>query len=79
MKYSVAKFRAVPSFRNACIGAVGAASLLAAGTSFADPVTGATAALATAQTGGETVGGAVVAVVCALAVVGVIIALVRKV
>lgn len=80
MKFAIAKFRAVPSFRNACIGVVGAVSMVAAGSSFAaDSVTGATAALATAQTGGETVGGSVVAVVCSLAVVGVIIALIRKV
>lgn len=79
MKHAIAKFRSVPSFRKAVVGITGAAAAIGGSAAFADVVSEAQGALATAQTGGESVGGSVVAVVCALAVVGVIIALVRKV
>ncbi|AZG86575.1 MULTISPECIES: major capsid protein [Pseudomonas syringae group] len=79
MKQAIQKFRSVPSFRRSVVGITGAVAALAGTAAFADAVTDAQAALAVAQTGGESVGGSVVAVVCALAVVGVIIALVRKV
>lgn len=60
--------------------AVGTAATLGSiAAAHADIITSAQDSLATAQTGGESVGGTVVGVVCALAVVGVIIALVRKV
>lgn len=64
-------------FRNTCIAATGAAI---ASPSFAaiDP-TEVVADIEAAGTSGETVGKAVIAVVAALVVVGVIIALVRKV
>lgn len=77
---SISKFLAVPSFRKASIGLVGSASVLAAGSSFADDISaGALTAITAAQTSGISVGGAVVACVAALCVVGVIISLVRKV
>ncbi|WP_443691450.1 hypothetical protein [Pseudomonas sp.] len=80
MKQAISKFLAVPSFRKASIGMVGAASVLAAGSSFADDLSaGALTAITSAQSQGSAVGGAVVACVAALCVVGVIIALVRKV
>ncbi|RMS09838.1 hypothetical protein ALP72_01320 [Pseudomonas coronafaciens pv. coronafaciens] len=79
MKQAIAKFRSVPSFRRAVVGITGALTAVLGSAAFADVAGDANAALATAQTGGESVGGTVVGVVCALAVVGVIIALVRKV
>lgn len=63
-------------FRNACIASAG----LAFGSSaFAGIGDAATAAVTEAQTQGEGVGAAVVGCVAALCVVGVVIALVRKV
>ncbi|MOA55488.1 hypothetical protein D3C78_1792890 [compost metagenome] len=64
-------------FRNGCIAATGFA---VASPSFAAiDTTEVVADIAAAGTSGETVGKAVIAVVAALVVVGVIIALVRKV
>jgi hypothetical protein len=82
MKKMTRKFLAVPSYRNLCIGTVGALSTLAAGSSFAataDVATGASTAVADAQSQGQTVGIAVVGCVAALCVVGLVISLVRKV
>lgn len=80
MKKAIRKFSVVPSFRKGVIATVGAASLVAASSSFAAGIAdGATAAIASAQTSGEGVGAAVVACVAALCVVGVVIALIRKV
>lgn len=77
MKNAIRKFRSVP-FVAKC-----AAGIAAAGSSFmavAGPVAEAAAPhIATAQADGESTGGLVVGVVAALAVVGVIISLVRKV
>jgi hypothetical protein len=80
MKQQISKFKSVPTFRKLAAGIAGVGSLVAAGSSFAAGVAdGATTAIAEAQSSGETVGAAVVACVAALCVVGVIIALVRKV
>lgn len=76
----VKKFLSVPSFRNACIAAGTAGSLLVSAASSAAGIEdGANTAITAAQTSGESVGGTVVACVAALCVVGVIISLVRKV
>ncbi|WP_341524001.1 hypothetical protein AABC73_13495 [Pseudomonas sp. G.S.17] len=80
MKQVLAKFQSLPTFRPFAAGIAGIGSFVAAGTSFAAGIAdGATASIAEAQSSGETVGAAVVACVAALCVVGVIIALVRKV
>ncbi|MEL7559317.1 hypothetical protein [Stutzerimonas chloritidismutans] len=78
MKNAIQKFRAVPSFVKTL--GVGAASMVAAASAHAGAVAEAAAPhIATAQADGESTGGLVVGVVAALAVVGVIISLVRKV
>lgn len=79
MKNAIRKFSVVPSFRKAVIATVGGASLVAGSSAFAAIADGATAAIAEAQSSGEGVGAAVVACVAALCVVGVVIALIRKV
>lgn len=79
LKQAASKFRSVPSFRNSCIAAVGSVTAFGAGSASAAVSEGAVAAINAAQTEGESVGTAVVTVVAALAVVGIIIALVRKV
>lgn len=77
LKKAAQKFNAVPSFRNVCIAATGAA--IASPSFAAIDTTEVVTEITAAGTSGETVGKAVVAVVAALVVVGVIIALVRKI
>ena len=79
LKKTVSKFNSVPSFRNSCIAVFGAAAALGAGSASAAIGDGAVAAITDAQGKGEMVGEAIVLVVAALAVVGIIIALIRKV
>jgi len=81
MKKSIQKFVAVPSFRKLAVGAAGSFAALGASVTFAadDMSSGAVAAISGAQSQGSSVGTAVVACVAALCVVGIIIALVRKV
>lgn len=75
------KFIMVPSARKLAVAAAGSFAALGASVSFAadDMASGAVAAITSAQGSGESVGAAVVACVAALCVVGVIIALIRKV
>jgi len=80
MKQAIIKFAVVPSSRRLLAGFAGTSLALGASASFADDIgTSASAAIAAAQASGIGVGGAVVACVAALCVVGVVIALVRKV
>ena len=78
IQMGLAKVKAVPTgFRNACIGFTG---LGLSGLALADiDTTTVNASLDAAQASGEGVGSKVIAVVAGLVVVGVIIAIVRKV
>lgn len=77
MKNAIQKVRSVPFIAAVATGVAAAASSVMA---VAGPVAEAAAPhIATAQADGESTGGLVVGVVAALAVVGVIISLVRKV
>lgn len=79
MKKQDAKFFRVPSFRKMAVGVSGLGAMVVGSAAFAEMAGPATAAIASAQADGESVGAAVVACVAALCVVGVIIALIRKV
>lgn len=71
----------VQAGRKSVVLATGAGSMIAAGASQAadDMSSGAVAAITAAQTSGTTVGASVIACVAGLCVVGIVIALVRKV
>lgn len=80
LKKAAQKFHAIPSsVRNLSIGAVSMASAAAANADAGAIATSAQTALSDAQTQGTTVGGYVVAAVAALAVVGIVLMMVRKV
>lgn len=78
MKKMLQKFSPVPSFRNACIGVTGFAVGNSAFAADLDPAAVVTA-IESSQGKAVTVGQAVVAAVVSLVIVGIIIALVRKV
>lgn len=79
MKKAIRKFSVVPSFRKVAAGASAAGAAFLASPTWAAVGEGAVTAIKEAGTQGEAVGTAVVGVVAALCVVGVVIALVRKV
>lgn len=79
MKNAIAKFQAVPSFRKVVAGASALGATLLSSATWAAVGDGAVTAVNEAGAQGEAVGTAVVGVVAALCVVGVVIALVRKV
>lgn len=82
MKNAILKFAVVPSFRKTALitGATGAALVSQGSFAADDTITGAaTAAIASAQASGLSVGGAVVATVAALVVVSIVLAMIKKV
>lgn len=79
MKNAIRKFSPVPSFRKVVAGASAAGAALLSSSTWAGVGDGAAAAIADAGKQGEAAGTAVIAVVCAICVVGLIIAIVRKV
>lgn len=82
MKHAIAKFRAVPSFRKTVVALGAGAGSLIAQASFAadaDISSAATSAISAAQSSGISVGGAVVACVAALCVVGIVLSMIKKV
>lgn len=79
MKNAIRKFSAVPSFRKVVAGASAAGALLLSSSTWAAVGADAATAIADAGAQGEAAGSAVIGVVCAVCVVGLIIAIVRKV
>lgn len=79
MKNAIRKFSVVPSFRKVAAGASALGATLLSSATWAAVGDSAVTAVQDAGTQGEAVGTAVVGVVAALCVVGVVIALVRKV
>jgi hypothetical protein len=75
-KKTAAKFGRQLSFRNACIGATGFAM---ANSAFAIDTAAVTAAIDAAEADGLTVGQSVIAAVAALVVIGIVIAVVKKI
>jgi len=79
MKQALLKFSVVPSYRSLVTGVVAGGAAIVGSSAFAAVSEGAVAAISEAGSEGQAVGTAVVAVVAALCVVGIVIALVRKV
>lgn len=75
LKTSMAKFGRQLSFRNACIGMVG----FAAANAHAIDTAAVETAIAAAEADGLTVGQSVIAAVAALVVIGIVIAVVKKI